>query len=122
MAETKVLAKIGTASAFIDIALVAVLVKPFEANGATLARIAMFLIAFLLTQKTLAAKAQIRINLSHFAKTIALAVVVALPHATLDCVLTYSHRINPITRLILDGISFLIVYIVFFSIFRVVGS
>jgi len=119
IAETKVLAKIGAASAIIDIALVAVLVKPFEANGAALARTAMFLTAFLLTQKILAAKAQIRINLSHFTKTIALAVVVALPLAAVDYTLTYLYATNPITRLILEGISFLVVYTISLRLFKV---
>jgi len=70
----------------------------------------MSITAFLLTQKTLAAKAQIRINLSHFTKTIAPAVVVALPLAAVDYTLTYLYATNPITRLILEGISFLLVY------------
>jgi len=120
IAETKVLAKIGAASAIIDIALVAVLVKPFEANGAALARTAMFLTAFLLTQKTLASKAQIKMDFSHFAKTTALAAIVALPLATLDYALTYSHPINPIARLILEGIFFLVVYTILLRLFKIV--
>jgi len=52
-----------SASAIIDIALVTILVKPLGANGAALARTAMFLTAFLLTQKTLASKAQIKIEM-----------------------------------------------------------
>ena len=74
---------------------------------------------FLLTQKILAAKAQIRINLSHFTKTIALAVVVALPLAAVDYTLTYLYATNPITRLILEGISFLVVYTISLRLFKV---
>jgi len=77
MAETKPLAKIGVASAIVDIAFVTVLVKLLGANGAALARIAMYATAFLLTQKTLASKAQIRIDLTHLRKTITLTAVVA---------------------------------------------
>jgi len=44
--------------------------------------------AFLLAQKILADKAQIEINLSHFAKTKALAAVVAPPPAALDYTLS----------------------------------
>jgi len=120
IAETKVLAKIGAASAIIDIALVAVLVKPFEANGAALARTAMFLTAFILMQKTLALKAQIKIDLSHFTRTMALAAIVALPLAAIDYTLTYPYPINPITRLILEGISFLTVYTISLRLFRIV--
>ena len=120
IAETKVLAKIGAASAIIDIALVAVLVKPLGANGAALARTAMFLTAFILMQKTLALKAQIKIDLSHFAKTMALAAIVALPLAAIDYTLTYPYPINPITRLILEGISFLTVYTISLRLFRIV--
>jgi len=53
-----------SASAIIDIALVTILVKPLGANGGALARTAMFLTAFLLTQKTLASKAQIEMDIS----------------------------------------------------------
>ena len=120
IAETKVLAKIGAASAIIDIALVAVLVKPFEANGAALARTAMFLTAFFLTQKTLASKGQIKIDLSHFAKTIALAAIVALALAALDYTLAHLYPINPITRLIVEGVSFLIIYTISLRLFKIV--
>jgi len=120
IAETKVLAKIGAASAIIDIALVAVLVKPLGANGAALARTAMFLTAFILMQKTLALKAQIKIDLSHFARTMALAAIVALPLAAIDYTLTYPYPINPITRLILEGISFLTVYTISLRLFKIV--
>jgi len=67
---------IGAASAIIGIALVTILVKPLAANGAVPARTEMFLTAFLLTQKTLATKAQIKIDPNHFAKAIALAAIV----------------------------------------------
>jgi len=120
IAETKVLAKIGAASAIIDIALVTILVLPLGANGAALARTAMFLTVFLLTQKTLASKAQIKINLIHFVKTAALAVVVALPLATLDYALAYQYSINPIIRLILEGIFFLVVYPICLRLFKIV--
>jgi len=109
-----------SASAIIDIALVTILVKPLGANGAALARTAMFLTAFLLTQKILASKAQIKMDLSHFAKTMALAAIVALPLAALDYALTYSHPINPIARLILEGIFFLIVYTISLRLFKLV--
>jgi len=120
IAETKVLAKIGATSAIIDIALVAILVKPLGANGAALARTAMLLTAFLLTQKILASKAQIKIDLGHFRKTIALAAVVALPLAAVDYALANPYQINPIIRLILDGIFFLIVYTTCLRLFRMV--
>jgi len=120
IAETKVLAKIGAASAIIDIALVAILVKPLGANGAAIARTAMFLTAFILMQKTLASKAQIKIDLSHFAKTMALAAVVALPLAGIDYTLTYLYAINQVTRLILEGISFLTVYTISLRLFKIV--
>jgi len=120
VAETKVLAKIGATSAIIDIALVTILVKPLEANGAALARTAMFLTAFLLTQKTLASKARIKIDLSHLKKTIALAVIVALPLAALDYALTHLYPINPISRLILEGISFLTIYTILLRLFKTV--
>jgi len=87
-----------SASAIMDIAFVAILVKPLGANRAALARIAMFLTSLLLMQKILAAKAQIRIDLSHFKKTTALAAVVALPLAALDYTLTNLYLINPMTR------------------------
>jgi len=122
IAETKVLAKIGAVSAIVDIALVALLVKPFEANGAAIARTAMFLTAFLLTQKALASKAQVKIDLSHFAKTIALAAVVALPLAALDHALTYLYAINPAARLILEGTFFLIVYTILLRLFKIVAE
>jgi len=112
IAETKVLAKIGTASAVIDMALVAILVKPLGVNGAALARIGMFLTAFLLMQKTLAERAHARVDLTHLRKTIALAATVGLPLAALDYTLTNLHPINPIARLILEGILFLITYAV----------
>ena len=120
IAETKVLAKIGAVSAIIEIALVTILVKLLEANGAALARTAMFLTAFLLTQKTLAAKAQIKIDLSHFAKTIALATVVALPLAALDYTFTHPYPVHSIMRLVLEGISFLIIYLISLRLFKVV--
>jgi len=110
-----------SASAIIDIALVTILVKPLGANGAALARTAMFLTAFLLTQKILASKAQIKMDLSHFAKTMALAAIVALPLTALDYALAHLYPINPITRLILEGISFLIIYIVSLRLFKIVG-
>jgi len=119
IAETKVLAKIGAASAIIDIALVTILVLPLGANGAALARTAMFLTVFLLTQKTLASKAQIKINLTHFAKTAALAAVVALPLAAIDYAVAYQYPINPIIRLILEGIFFL-VYTISLRLFTIV--
>jgi len=119
MAETKALAKIGAASAIIDIAFVTVLVKPFEANGAALARTVMFLTAFLLTQKTLASKAKVKIDLSHLAETTALAAIVSLPLAALDYTLAYLYPINPIMRLILEGIFFLIIYTISLRLFRI---
>jgi len=120
IAETKVLAKIGAASAIIDIAFVTILVIPLGANGAALARTAMFLTAFLLMQKILASKAQIRINWSHFAKTTALAAVVALPLAVIDYAFTHPYNINPVTRLILEGIIFLTVYVISLRLFKTV--
>jgi O-antigen/teichoic acid export membrane protein len=120
IAETKVLAKIGATSAIIDIALVTILVKPLGANGAALARTAMFLTVFLLTQKTLRSKAQIKIDLSHLAKTTGLSVVVALPLAAIDYTLTYLYAINPVTRLILEGILFLVVYTISLRLFQIV--
>jgi len=122
IAETKVLAKIGAAPAIIEIAFVTVLVKPFEADGAALARTVMFLAAFLLTQKTLASKAQIKIDLSHFARTTALAAVVALPLATLDYLLTHPYPTNPIARLILEGIFFLTLYAISLRLFKIVAE
>jgi len=119
IAETKALAKIGAISAITDIALVAILVAPLGANGAALARTAMFLTAFLLTQRTLAYKAQIKIDLSHFSKTIALAALVALPLAAVDYALTWSYPINSIARLALEGAFFLIAYIVSVRLFRI---
>jgi len=120
IAETKVLAKIGLASAIIDIALVTILVKPLGANGAALARTTMFLTAFILMQKALASRAQIKIDPTHFRKTIALAAIVALPLAALDYTLTHPYPVNPITRLILEGIFFLIIYAVSLRIFRII--
>jgi len=120
IAETKVLAKIGAASAIIDIALVTILVKPLEANGAALARTAMFLTGFLLTQKALASKTQIKIGLNHLAKATALAAIVALPLLAIDYAFTYPYNINPITRLILEGILFLIIYTISLRLFRII--
>jgi hypothetical protein len=80
----------------------------------------MFLTAFLLTQKILASKAQIKIDLGHFRKTIALAAIVALPLAAVDYTLTYLYPINPVIRLILEGIFFLIVYTTCLRLFRIV--
>jgi len=120
IAETKVLAKIGAASTIIDLALVTILVKPFGANGAALARVGAYATAFALIQKILASKAQIRIDLSHFGKTIALAVIVALPLAAVDYALTYLYQISTMTRIILEGISFLIAYTIFSRLFRII--
>jgi len=108
-----------SASAIIDIMLVAVLVKPLATNGAALARIAMFLTAFLLMQKILASKA-IKIDWSHFRMTIALAAVVALPLAAIDYTLTYPYPVSPIARLILEGIFFLTVYTISLRLFTIV--
>jgi len=80
----------------------------------------MFLTALLLTRKILAAKAQIKINLSHFAKTTALAIVVALPLAMVDYTLTNQYPINAITKLILERVSFLIIYVVSLRLLRIV--
>jgi len=74
----------------------------------------------MLMQKTLASKAQIKIDLSHFAKTMALAAVVALPLAGIDYTLTHLYAINPVTRLILEGISFLTVYTISLRLFKIV--
>jgi len=75
--------------------------------------------AFLLTQKILADKAQIRINSSHFEETIPLAAVVPLPLAPIDYTLTYLYAINPVTRLILEGTSFLRTYLISLGLFKV---
>jgi len=120
IAETKILAKIGAASAIIDLALVTILVKPFGANGAALARVGTYALTFVLIQKILASKAQIKVDLSHLGKTIALAVAVALPLAIVDHALTYLYAINTMTRLILEGISFLIAYTFFLRLLRVI--
>jgi len=82
----------------------------------------MFLTAFLLTQKTLGSKARIKIDVSHFAKTIALAVIVALPLAAADYTFTYLYPISPTARLILEGIFFLIFYAVSLRIFRIIEA
>jgi len=68
IAETKALAKAGATSAFVEIAMVSILAKPFGANGAVLARVAMYATALLLTQRVLTMKAGIGIDQSHFAK------------------------------------------------------
>ena len=120
IAETKVLAKIGAISAIIDIVLVTILVKPLGANGAALARMAMYMSAFFLTQKALASETQIKIDQSHFTMTMTLAAMVALPLATLDYALTYMSPINTIARFILEGISFLFVYIISLRLFGIV--
>jgi O-antigen/teichoic acid export membrane protein len=115
--ETKALAKIGATSAIVDILLVTVLVRPLGVDGAALARIAMFLVAFVLTQRTLAWTAQIKIDLEHLARTALLAATTAVPLGVLDYIV--SNQISPIVRLLLEGIFFLILYMVSLRLFRV---
>jgi len=74
----------------------------------------------MLMQKTLASKAQIKIDPTHFRKAIALTATVALPLSALDYTFTHAYPINPITRLILEGICFLTVRTVSLRVFRVV--
>jgi len=80
----------------------------------------MFLTAFLLTRKTLCSKAQVKIDLSHFAKTMALAVIVALPLAAADYIFTYLYPINPVARLVLEGVSFLTIYVISLRLFKTI--
>ena len=120
IAETKALAKIGVASAIIDMTLVTILVRPLEANGAALARVAMYMATFLLTRKILAKKAEIKIDLSHLAKALALAAIVALPLAVVDYAFTYLRPMNPMARLLVEGIFFLAIYTISVRLFRVV--
>jgi O-antigen/teichoic acid export membrane protein len=115
--ETKALAKIGATSAIVDILLVTVLVRPLGVDGAALARIAMFLVAFVLTQRTLAWTAQIKIDLEHLARTVLLAATTTVPLGVLDYIV--SNQISPIARLLLEGIFFLILYMVSLRLFRV---
>jgi len=120
VAQTEVLAKIGMASAVIDIALVIVLVKPFEANGAALARVGMHAATFFLTQKKLASVAQIKLDVRHVGKAIALAAVVASPLAVIDYVLTHLYPIDLLTRLMVEGFFFLVVYAISLRFLRVI--
>ena len=120
LAETRILAKIGAASAAVDVMLVTVLAKPLGVNGAALARIGMYAISFIWTQMTLASKAQIRIDCNHLKKTTAAAAAVGLLLATIDYGLTHLCEANPITRLVIEGASFITVYTISLRLLKII--
>jgi len=76
-------------------------------------------ILFRLGEKKLMSEKE-RIDWGHFTATIAIAATVALPLFVLEYALTSPYPVNPITRIVLEGFSFLAIYVVSLRLLKIV--